>query len=65
MPPFPALVDLLVRKPLAGFQVLLLERRVQNPQSAYLARRGRIVALDVRLLLAVCGLQGRDAGCLL
>jgi hypothetical protein len=59
--PFLTLVDLLVRKPFTGLQILLLERRIQNAQPSYLARRGRVVALDVGLLLAVRGLQGGNA----
>lgn len=56
--PFAALVDLLVRKPLARLQILLLERRIQYAQPPYLAGAGRVVALDVRLLFPVGGLEG-------
>lgn len=59
-----ALVDLLVREPLGRLEVLLLQRRVQDAQSPYLARRGRVVALYVCFGLAVCGLQGEGAGSL-
>jgi hypothetical protein len=55
------LVYLLVREPLARLQILLLERRVQYTQPAYLARRRRVVALDVGLLFAVCRLEGGGA----
>jgi len=55
----PKLVDLLVRKPLARLEILLLERPIQNTQSPYLAGRGRVVALDVCFGLAVGGLEGK------
>lgn len=57
-----SLVDLLVREPLGRFEVLLLQRRVQNPQSPYLTCGRRIVALYVCFGLAVRGLQGECAG---
>jgi hypothetical protein len=59
-----ALVDLLVREPLASLEVLLLERRIQYAQTPYLARRRRIVALHVGLGLAVRRLERQRAGSL-
>ena len=53
-----------MRKPLARLQILLLERRVQYAHPSYLPRGGRVVSLDVRLLFAVCGLEGLGARCL-
>lgn len=50
------LVNLLVREPLARLEILLLERRIQNAQSTYLARGGGVVALDVCFGFAVGGL---------
>lgn len=54
-----------MRKPLGRFQVLLLQRRIQDAQSPYFARRRRVVALDVCFGFAVRGLQGEGAGSLL
>lgn len=56
------LIYLLVREPLARLQILLLKRRIQYTQSPYLASRRRVVALNLGLLLAVCGLKGGCAG---
>jgi len=53
-----------MREPLAGFEVLLLERRVQDAQPPYLAGRGHFVARQVGFTLAVGGLEGRGAGSL-
>lgn len=47
-----------MRKPLARLQILLLERRIQHPETPYLPRARRVVALDVGFGFAVCGLQG-------
>jgi hypothetical protein len=56
-----ALVNLLVRKPLARLEILLLERRIQHTQAPYLACARRIVAFDVRFGFAVRGLQGEGS----
>lgn len=56
-----SLIDLLMRKPLAGLQVLLLERRIQHTQPPYLARARGVVALNVGFGFAVCGLEGEGA----
>jgi hypothetical protein len=52
------LVNLLMRKPLARLQILLLERRIQHSQAPYFSRRRRVVALDVGFGFAVRGLEG-------
>lgn len=52
------LVNLLVRKPLARLQVLLLQRGIQHAQTPYFARRRRVVAFYVGFGLAVGGLEG-------
>lgn len=57
-----SLVDLLVREPLGRLQILLLQRRIKNTQSPYLAGRGRVVALYVGFGFAVGGLKGEGAG---
>jgi hypothetical protein len=56
-----ALINLLVRKPLARLQILLLERRIQHAQTPYLACTRRIIALDVRFSFAVCGLESEGS----
>jgi hypothetical protein len=55
------LVDLLMRKPLAWLEVLLLERRIQHTETPYLAGRGRIVSLDLGFSFAVGGLEGEGS----
>jgi hypothetical protein len=50
-----------MREPLARLKILLLERRIQYTQAPDLARRRRVVALDVGLLAAVGGLEGGGA----
>jgi len=51
-------INLLMRKPLARLQILLLKRRIQHAQTPYLARARRVVARDVRFGFAVCSLEG-------
>ena len=52
------LVYLLMRKPLARPQILLLERGVEHAQAADFPRGGRVVAFYVGFRLAVGGLEG-------
>lgn len=50
-----------MRKPLGCLEVLLLQGSIQHPESPYLARRGRVVALYVCFGFAVRRLQGKRA----
>jgi hypothetical protein len=56
-----ALVDLLVRKPLARLKILLFERRIQNTQATYLTRTRRIISLDISLRFAISSLESKSA----
>jgi hypothetical protein len=50
-----------MRQPLPRLQILLLERRIQDSESANLPRARRVVALNLGFGLAVRSLQGKGA----
>jgi len=58
------LVDLLVRQPFVGLEILLLERRIQDAESPYLTRGRCVVAADFGFGLAVSGLQSNGTSSL-